>query len=325
MSRYRDQLASALAAVEILSPTRYAWLGRRSRPLDTAIEHALTADERRAYLLSCLGEELYRSFYCHGRPVLPRWGEPEPESTDRGLAAAMSRANGGRGTWDPGWMVDSVDGSEAVVIRDGLRARVPLAACRTTAEPGAAAAVRLPKELPELSPGYFTVVGETSDASPSAPLVRVYWNVTLAGAPRLVAELTARLNAAAAPFRVKLADHRFRLDRCDAAVLYLRADVFRALDGTLENVTAALGPHLRPRVPAFTRQHAPGVGLAEDDGGRDSFGVDRCRLLAEAVVDLHDRGSAADRVDAVAAHFASAGVGIDAPYLAPSLAGRHVL
>ena len=67
MSIYRDQLAAALAAVKILGLTQYAWLGRRSRLLPAALERDLDDVERRRYVVSSLGEELYFSFYCPAR------------------------------------------------------------------------------------------------------------------------------------------------------------------------------------------------------------------------------------------------------------------
>jgi hypothetical protein len=193
-----------------------------------------------------------------------------------------------------------------VVTGSGLRVRVRAADCRVA---GAAASLRLPKELPALSPGFWFAVG---DAPVERFDVRVYWNVTAAGAPALVEAITSRLNRAEIPYRLKVADHPFRFDRCDAAVLYLDADAFRSARTTLREL--ASGARLEPAIPALTLELAPGVGLAEDDGG-ESFGARRCALIADAVVE--GRG----RLDAVAERFAAEGVDIDAPYRA----GRHVL
>jgi hypothetical protein len=332
VSRYRDQVAAALAAVTILGPTRYAWLGRASRPLPARIAAELGEQERRTYLVACLREELYCSFYCHGGPVMARWGEPEPPFGDPSLVDALSRANSGRGSWEPGWTVERVDGDVAVVAMttSHLRARVPLADCKAAngeVRPGAAVGVRLPKELPELSPGFYTVVGDVAEPNPPASLVRVYWHVTRAGAPALVAALTSGLNGERVPFRLKVVDHPLRLARCDAAVLYLRGDAFRALEQTLRDVAAALGKRLQRRIPAFTLELAPGVGLAEEDGDSESFGVRRCALLADGIVRAQERGATdpAEQLAAVVERFGEDCVRLDAPYLEPSLEGRHVL
>ena len=84
---------------------------------------------RDAYLVSSLGNELYASFYCRGRPVPARFGEPAPLAPDLGLAAALSRANAGGGSWQAGWIVERIAGADAVV-RSDVRARVPLPDCR---------------------------------------------------------------------------------------------------------------------------------------------------------------------------------------------------
>jgi hypothetical protein len=323
---YRRQIAEALRAVTIRGATRYAWLGHASRPLPRALEAELDDAACRAYLVSCLGEELYWSFYCRGRPVPARWGEPEPVAPDPWLAAALSDANTGRGSWERGWTVETVEGPDAVVANGAVRARIPRRDCRGPAgvRPGAAVSLRLPKELPSLSPGFYTAVGDASADPPSSPgVVRAYWHVTRAGAPDLVRALTERLNAAEVPFRLKVADHPFRLDRCDAGVLYLPGADLGPVRETLLDVAAALTAHLRPEIPAFTLPLAPGVGLGEDDGRAESFGTRRCRLLAEGIVRAHVDGGTG--LAAVAERFAEDGLEIDAPYRDPSFDGRHVL
>jgi hypothetical protein len=322
MTAYRRQVAAALGAVRIRGDTRYAWLGRASRVLPETVRAELDEDERRSYLVACIREELYASFYCHGSPVPARWGEPQPVAGDPWLLGVLSDANGGAGTWDDGWTITRLDGDEAVVTSGRLRARVPAGECRGPLQPGATVQLAVPKELPALSPGFYTVVSDAA-AVPGA-VVRVYWSVTRASAPELVRKLTTRLNTDQVPFRLKVADHPARLDRCDAAVLYLPHALFGAVRATLREVACSI--RLRPRMPAFTLELASGAGLAEDDGAGDSFGVSRCALLADGIVRAHERGVGGPAAfDFVAERFADAGVDLDAPYREPSLAGRHVL
>lgn len=328
MSRYRAQVAAALQAVSIRSDTRYAWLGRASRPLPDEVHAELDEAERRSYLVACLREELYYSFYCRGSPVPARWGVPEAVAADPWLLRALSEANSSRDGWDHGWTVDRLEGGETVVTGARLRARVATTDCRACdgpLRPGASVSVRVPKELTALSPGFYTAVGDAKSGAPDPDaIVRVYWSVTRASAPLLVRGLTQRLDAERIPFRLKVADHPSRLDRCDAAVLYVPHETFGSLRLGLRDLAAELSPRLRPRVPAFTLELTPGVGLAEDDVAGDSFGGSRCALLAEGIVRAHERGSAR-ALDTVAGCFAEAGVELDAPYREPSLAGRHVL
>jgi class II lanthipeptide synthase len=330
VSPYRQQIVSVLRAVTIRGPTRYAWLGRSSRQLPAPQDAAIDQSAGHGYLVACLREELYYSFFCHGYPVPARWGEPQPPSADPWLGQALSQANTGHGTWDAGWTVERIDGEEALVSTGQLRARVPLVDCRASVSlgPGAVVSVRLPKELPERSPGFYTAVSDApADLAAPEGIVRVYWNISGSGAARLVRTLTPRLNAQQVPFWLKVADHHIRLTRCDAAILYLPGDVFQGLAEMLRDVAATLGGHLMPQVPAFTLEFAPGVGLAEDVGAAESFGVRRCALLADGIVQAHLRGLThiTGRLAQVEARFAQDGVLMDTPYLEPSLAGRHVL
>jgi hypothetical protein len=283
---------------------------------------------RHAYLVTSLGNELYWSFYCRGRPVPARWGESAPLAPDPELAAALSKANTGRGSWQTGWTVERAEDHEAVVTSD-LRVRVPVLDCRTPGDvrPGAAVSIRVPKEHLWLAPGFYTALSDTAVDESARAVLRVYWNVTPTGAPALMRALTTRLNASEAPFRLKIADHPFRLDRCDAAVLYLSAGTFAAMRAALLEVAAELTGHLRPSIPTFTLELAPGVGLAEHDGGAVSFGTVRCRLLAQAIVRAHQLrvSELGERIALAAERFAEGGISVDAPYRDPSLSGCHVL
>jgi type III HopA1-like effector protein len=329
VSRYRDQVADALGAVAIRGPLRYAWLGRCSRGPRAALRDEFDAPARRDYLLGCLREELYWSFYCRGGVVPARWGELGPVSVDPLLAREIAAANAGRGGWQAGWTVERMDAEGVLVTSGRLRARLPVAACRAehgAVEARAAVSVPMPAQVPALSPGYWTLLGQTGDEIEGGVL-RVYWHITRRGVPAFVRALTAGLNRQTVPFRLKVADHPLRFDRCDAAVLYLRPDDFAELRPLLASLALELASRLRPREPAFTLALAPGVGLAEDHGTGESFGARRCALLAEGILDAHERRASRliSRVEAVVARFERAGLEIDAPYLDPALAGRHVL
>jgi hypothetical protein len=185
---------------------------------------------------------------------------------------------------------------------------------------GAAISVALPAELPALSPGFLTIVGDVDlGAEPDDLIVRLYFNVSCAGAPTLIAELTSPLDRARVPFRLKVIDHPQRYGRCDAAVLYLNASDFRRTRGLLRGAVEACAGQLQPRAPVFTKPLAPGVGVGEERGGAgaESFGTRRCLLLARGAVAAHE-GRIRDlhgRLATVERCFADAGIDLDAPYL----------
>ena len=315
VSRYRTQVELALRAADVAPPAAYTWFGRRSRPLPGAES-----------LVQALAVALYRSFYTQGMPVPISRHAAVPAPPDPEFVTALSRANVGRGGWQPGWRVERPGPAEWEVARDGLRIRVAPADRRGGP---ATVSVRRPKEHREASPGFYTALG---DAEPNAGdavydvEVRVYFHLTAAGAVPLVGRCTHLLNAAGVPFELKVVDHPTGFVRADAGVLYLAEPDFARVRPALRELARACRPHLRQDVPAFTRQLAPGVAVGEHDPRLGaSFGSTRCRLLAEAIVDAHGLGLEG-RVDTVERRFEVAGLDLDRAYLARPAAGdAHVL
>ena len=87
------------------------------------------------------------------RPTTP--GRTRPDLlAQRDLVAALSAANTGQGTWEPGWRIVEVDDDDCVaVIKDTLTFWVPLTGLRTSQEhvvPGQLCRVRVAKELRNL-------------------------------------------------------------------------------------------------------------------------------------------------------------------------------
>jgi len=60
-------------------------------------------------------------------------------------------------------------------------------------------------------------------------------------------------------------------------------------------------------------------GLAEDPGTNESFGMSRCRLVAEALWQAASSGqhSEPQRIEAIRTRFAQAGIAPDRPWLSP--------
>ncbi len=320
MTGYERQIGEALAAVSIRGAARFAWRGRLEPGIDAPLEAAMDPAALRVYLRESLGDRLRRSWYCHGRVIPAHPGGAANVSADQPLLAALREANTGRGTWQPGWMIERLEEEVAVAWDGTLRARIPLADLRR--DGGDAAAVRMPNELAFASPGFLFILGD-ADLDTGRDQVRVYWHVTRSGAAPLVRMLTRALNAAEVPFEFKIVNHPIEFQRADAAVLYLPAAHFAAARPVLVALAAEARPHLRTAVPALTLELAPGVGLAEGTRRAAGFGGPRCSLLAEALVRAHEDGGAP--FARVAEVFAEAGVSLEAPYREPVFAGEHVL
>jgi len=149
---------------------------------------------------------------------------------------------------------------------------------------------------------------------PEEGSIRVYWSLCAAGGAPFTRHLPRELISAGVPFQAKLMDDPQAFRRADSAVCYLPPGAWDAARPALERAHAHLLPWLRPATPLFALRLAPGVAVAEDPGGEDSFGTHRAALLAEGLWDAREGG---DPVLAVEARFRAAGLDLDAPHRGP--------
>jgi HopA1 effector protein family len=327
VSIYARQLEAAVAATSIHSPSSFAWFGRRVDTLSGRARRGLTAATARSYLVYALQHQLYSDFYCSGSPM-PREERPRPYGNlgELRFVEELAAANGGTGTWEGGWTVRRRDGESLVVHRDGLDVWVRPEECRADGdEPqeGEPVRLRMPKGLAKISPGFYVAVGDR-ELDEAVPVIRFYWHLTEATAVPFVQAATAALNGDRLPFRLKVVNDRARFDRCDAGVVYARKEDYAAASRILAKVRELLGPGLVPSVPALTKLLAPGIGFAEDPATGDSYGLHRCRLVAEGLVGAWE-ARRRDRLEAVAERFAEEGLDVERPYLGPGCADDYAL
>ncbi|MEN8113331.1 MAG: T3SS effector HopA1 family protein [Actinomycetota bacterium] len=325
MSEYRTQLEEAVRAIVIHSATSYSWMSDRSPRLPRKVQRALTPVTARAYLRYSLQTQLYHSFYRLGLPA-PIDGE-QPKRSLEGrtpFVDALSAANHGQGFIDEGWTVRQILDTTVVVEKHGLELWVPVDQCLAPAGTriavGESVGLPHPSALPAYSPGFYAVFGDRPfPASSAVPIVRLYWHLTSEGAVPFVQVASELLNRARISFRFKVLSDPERYERCDAAVIYVPADNYQDAAPIIEQIYAHVAPGLRAATPAFTKPLAPGLGLAEDPPGGQSFGMHRCGLVADGLIAAHSEGAAAlgERVGHVVDRFAEAGIDIDAPYLNP--------
>jgi hypothetical protein len=96
---------------------------------------------------------------------------------------------------------------------------------------------------------------------------------------------------------------------------HLAADVAAEAHAALNG--AGTGKLMAEGTPLFAKPLARGLGFAEDPGNGESFGMSRCRLLAEALWSAWSRGvtDPADRLAEVERWFASHGLSLERPWL----------
>ncbi len=165
--------------------------------------------------------------------------------------------------------------TEAVPPDDQFLAEL-VAANRIVARAG------MPREM--VTGGHYFALGRPTVDAVTGRQVRFYWNVAPDGAAPLLALLAARLERRRIPFQFKVPVAPAGYDRADGGVLYCAAEDVAALIDIVGEACAALGPSLRDDVPLFARRLAPGLALAESPQGGESFGMHRCRLLAEGLI-----------------------------------------
>lgn len=324
MSGYVQQLREALQATTIHSPSSYSWFGRRSLRLPADLIRTQTPHNTRNFLLYGLSSRLYTHFYLCGIASPMRFEDDYPQETGpSSFVAKLSVANSGTGSWEGGWRIHAVETSDTIsVTRQGLMVWASSRECSVAEKspigPGTAVRLRFPKELLGISGGFYVALGNKAPSlDDRKDLLRIYWNLTAEGAAQFVRIVTTALNGGNIPFRLKVLRDPYLFTRCDAGVLYFPRSDFRIASAILRKVHAQTIGLLKPAIPAFTKTLAYGVGLAENPDSGESFGQNRCRLVADAAIRAYEQGkrSVEDQLQCVSEVFSENGINLTAPYL----------
>jgi class II lanthipeptide synthase len=316
-------LRAAVESVALDEQGGFRWLGRAGPHLMPGARTWLDDDGVRTHLVNQLTQCLYGNFYVRGEPM-PWRDQPIAESRAARTAFVneLSRANVATGTWYSG-RLERVDGDYLVVRYGGLQVYARPEECDLPSgalpQPGQTIRMRLGRESLRSSPGYYLARGDR-DLDTSRTL-RWYWHLVPRIAVDFVARATQALGAHGVPYHLKVLADPALYVRCDAGVIYTsRTDAGRVAE-QLAPVWLALAANLRSNTPAFTRAIAPGVGIADDPGAGDSFGLDRCRLVAEGLARASEAGAVTieERLAIVKERFREAGLDPRRPYLAPGL------
>jgi hypothetical protein len=176
------------------------------------------------------------------------------------------------------------------------------------------------REANGAQPSWYFAYGDTlSDVWDEFTLLRFYFHCTDRGSHDLMKYLTAQLNRYQVPFRLKAPITPALYDRTDAVVLYVANRYFHITARISLNLPDDVRAGLRESVPLFTKRIASGVGFAEEPNTGESFGMHRCRLVAEGVVDawLQEDHSVDGRMRAIGMRYASVNLKLGSPYLNP--------
>ena len=194
---YRNQLAAAVAAVEIIQPTAYRWCGRERKIVPPALAEAMQPNELRSYLVDRLQSELYERFYITGSPKADDNMPWRPPRGDRNaFSELLSDANVGSGARTGGWEVLGDEDNLVILRREELKVWVPPGEILADEWPlvvGTKVRVRLPKELRALSPGFYLALGDDDldEAESTEPIARIYFDLESSGGSVFIAAVTA--------------------------------------------------------------------------------------------------------------------------------------
>jgi hypothetical protein len=328
---FSEQVEAVIRATTFHSRMTYSWFGKLSPQLLPSVRRALTRQIERKYLIYTLQIQLYKDFYCRGFPM-----PAEQEVIDRqdvsltSFVRHLSAANTGNGYCSEGWNIHTVRGCNVVVRGAGLelwvRPRDCLLPRDALLESGTRLGLRFPKEFLSISPGFYVALGDKELVGDSSQaLVRFYWNLTPEGSISFMRKATFLLNKAEVPFKIKVVNDPVRFTRRDAVVLYIHKVDYRHVCKLMERIYPQVVRSLKNGEPAFTKQLAMGVGLAEDPGQGESFGSHRCRILAESLVRAYEqrKKSVQEQLRVVTECFQENGINLNKPFVTSAVVDNY--
>jgi hypothetical protein len=328
---FEEEMGHIVATVQILSPAVFLFAGERVDVEETA-SPAATSLAQNPPLVMRLQQHLYQHCYCNALGTRP--AQPSPmAATGEDFLAQLSQANLSRSRWDANWQVTRVENTGQVWAEKAgvLRICQPgefvnYSGAGTPVRVGNQITVYLFKESTTLQPGCYFAFGETAASSDSLDIFRFYWDINEIGVLQLLRGVSRDLNHFQVPFQFKSPVWPLGYMRRDAAVLYVRKRFYRLVRELAAAWLQECAAHLRNDVPLFTLALAPGLGLAEDPETGESFGMNRCRHLAEAIWNAHNQGLPVElRLEAVKEHFRRHGLDFRRPYLNPGSVDQYSL
>jgi hypothetical protein len=325
---FAAQVATILRAVQIHSAVSFSFAD--GAPVDVAgadaeaNEPEATQDSAAAPLVSALANLLYSQ--CYARQFNGVTVRPSPVATDDpAFESRLAAANRSQFRWDPGWQIYRLGVDGELQVKKGDRHRSPMpgeyafaAGPGIRPQVGDVVSLQVLRESHDVQPGMYYAFGETlGDQFDEFNLVRFYLHMGADAAPKRIEWLTTQMNRFQVPFQLKCQKRPVHFERMDAFVVYVARRHFEITARVIAAAPESVLSQLQPAIPLFTRQLRNGIGFAEDPGDRRSFGLNRCQLLAQGIVDAWASGQRAPdaRLDAVRRRFAMNGMDLGHPHL----------
>ncbi|MCX4880358.1 T3SS effector HopA1 family protein [Streptomyces sp. NBC_00847] len=243
------------------------------------VDEKVTAKTERA-LRGAVSDALYGHFHTGlgsaKQSVPPREPELEQRYASR-VPHGNSRVNG--------VAAPQSAGAAAVFDLNGVRVEFP--ARSVLASDGDRNVLSIGAQRPNLSPGFFAVIG-SKGWTPSASVLRVYVNVgTVQTAVQAWGLALEHLEETEAVYQAKVVSRANLVSRRDGMVFYLDAAAHPLMPGLARKLSRLALPI---EVPDFTQSLAPGISYAwepthDSSQPRRSFGLHRARAITAALFD----------------------------------------
>jgi type III HopA1-like effector protein len=317
-----QQLEKIVAEISIVSPDSFIFSGEEIK-VSSATAQGLSVPAPSTPLVLRLQEHLYQRCYC---AVHSDNGSAQPPPSEgEEFVRKLSKANASVSRWDANWRVWRVESTGQIWAEKGggLRLFQPgefinFEEAGSSLRAGSTVSAYIVRESTTVQPGLYFAFGETVSASDHLDLFRLYWNIDSIGVLSLLRCVTRDLNRFQVPFQFKSSVWPQGYARRDAAVLYVKKKFYRLVRTLAAAWVCECSGSLRKDVPLFTLPIAPGLGLAEDPETGESFGMNRCRHVAEALWSGHQRQVPNNEyLRAVKEHFRQQELDFQRPYLNP--------
>jgi hypothetical protein len=215
-------------------------------------------------------------------------------SSDVDMTPLLQSANRGCTKFERGWVLESITPDSRIIARKrGVRrlfniGEFSLEGSISTAPPtvGTEITAFFPNEAINLQPGFYHAMHYSmEDVTDPLRMIRFYFNIKPEGAGDLVDAITGLFIKVGVPYRFKIANRAKLFERRDPSVLIVPQRFYDIAIELLAIAYDRIAHKIRREVPLFTKKLADGFAFAEAPANGESFGINRCRILAEAAIE----------------------------------------
>jgi len=226
----------------------------------------------------------------------------------------LSKNNHTKDKVEQGWQIKNNYSNGFVEIsRFGENRIVPVSSIKSTQNStinsgGQSVSVYFAKEDKDRQPTFFYVFSD-KNIDLTQKIIRVYWNITSEGAPKLIDLITKKLNYYNIPFLFKCLNHPNLYFRRDAAVLYIEDNLMPIISFIITEMHIEMKEYLENDVPLFCYQFRKGIGIAESPNSQESFGMNRIGIVVTALLkNISKKLSVENNIEEIAKVFLEKGI-----------------